>query len=154
MAAATAINQVVPSPQSNLAFFTYSADADNASTSAQLPYYLPSSSASSAVPEPGTIGYVPLITQTGGTAPTAPLAGAFAPDDKLFFVSTAGDNMIHYISIPTAISSSTPPTDTQQISPNLPACAPGIDFGCTLTTAPATNTVPATVIAVRPRSTT
>jgi len=154
MAAATAINQVVPSPQSNLAFFTYSADADNASTSAQLPYYLPSSSASSAVPEPGTIGYVPLITQTGAAAPTAPLAGAFAPDDKLFFVSTAGDNMIHYISIPTAISSSTPPTDTQQISPNLPACAPGIDFGCTLTTAPATNTVPATVIAVRPRSTT
>jgi len=54
---------------------------------------------------PGTgVGYVPLKTQTGGTAPIAPLAGAFTPDDALFFVSTAGDNMIHYISVPLAIS--------------------------------------------------
>jgi hypothetical protein len=62
--------------------------------------------------------------------------------------------MIHYITIPTVVGPSTAPTDTQQISPNLPACTPGADFGCTLTAAPATNTVPATVIAVKPRSTT
>jgi hypothetical protein len=151
-AAATAVNQVIPSPQSNLAFFTYTAETNNAN--AQLPYYVPSSSASSSGPEPGTIGYVPLITQSGGPAPTAPVAGAFTPDDRLFFVSTAGDNMIHYITIPTVVGPSTAPTDTQQISPNLPACTPGADFGCTLTAAPATNTVPATVIAVKPRSTT
>jgi hypothetical protein len=151
-AAATAVNQVIPSPQSNLAFFTYTAETNKAN--AQLPYYVPSSSASSSGPEPGTIGYVPLITQSGGPAPTAPVAGAFTPDDRLFFVSTAGDNMIHYITIPTVVGPSTAPTDTQQISPNLPACTPGADFGCTLTAAPATNTVPATVIAVKPRSTT
>ena len=52
------------------------------------------------------------------------MAGAFSPDNTLFFVSTSGDNMVHYIDTRTL-------TDTQQISPNLPACTPGSDPGCT-----------------------
>jgi hypothetical protein len=84
------------------------------------------------------------------------LAGAFSPDDKLFFVSTAGDNLIHYISVP-LVTSSPAKADTQQIAPNLPACTPvadgGVDPGCILA-APTTNPVPATVVAVKPRSTT
>jgi sugar lactone lactonase YvrE len=135
----TAINQLVTSPQSNLAFLTYT--NSGTTTGATLPYYVPGS---------GQINYVTL---TGSSAITAPLAGTFTPDDKLFFVSTAGDNKIHYINIPTSVSSSTPPTDSQQISPNLPACIPVTDAGCTLTT-PTTDPVPATVIAVKPRSTT
>jgi hypothetical protein len=135
----TAINQLITSPQSNLAFLTYT--NGGSTTGATLPYYVPGS---------GQINYVTL---TGSTAITAPVAGAFTPDDKTFFVSTTGDNKIHYISIPTAVSSSTPPTDTQQISPNLPACTPVTDLGCTLT-APTTDPVPATVIVVKPRSTT
>ncbi|MFY9854216.1 MAG: hypothetical protein WAK26_10115 [Terracidiphilus sp.] len=143
---ATAINQVVPSPESNLAFITYTADTTN--TNAELPYYVPGTG----------VGYVTLKTQTGGTAPIAPLAGAFTPDDALFFVSTAGDNMIHYISVPLATSS--PATaDTQQISPNLPSCISladgGTDLGCTYSGPnPGTAIVPATAIAVKPRSTT
>jgi hypothetical protein len=137
--AANSVNQVVASPQSNLAFLTYT--NNGATTGATLPYYVPGS---------GTVNYVTLA---GSTAITAPIAGAFTPDSTLFFVSTAGDNKIHYISIPTTISPSTPPTDTQQISPNLPACRPVLDVGCTLTT-PTTNPVPATVIVVKPRSTT
>ena len=74
------------------------------------------------------------------------MAGAFSPDNTIFFVSTAGDNMIHYIN-------TTSLTDTQQISPNLPACNPTTDQGCTLP-APVTGPVPATVIAVKPRATT
>jgi hypothetical protein len=85
------------------------------------------------------------------------VAGAFSPDDTLFFVSTAGDNLIHYISIPTNLSPATPLVDTQQIAPNLPACTPvasgGVDPGCQLA-APTNNPVPATVITVKPRSTT
>ena len=127
---ATAVNQVVPSPASNLAFITY----NGVNPGASLPYYVPGS---------GAVNYVPL---TGSSAITAPIAGAFSPDDKLFFVSTAGDNMIHYIDVQTL-------TDTQQISPNLPACAPGSDPGCTITT-PITGAVPATAIAVKPRATT
>jgi hypothetical protein len=92
------------------------------------------------------VSYLPLTTQSGGVSPSAPLAGIFTPDDKLFFVSTSGDNMIHEIDVPTL-------TDKLQISPNLPACTPGsIDLGCTYSGID--SVVPATAIAVKPRSTT
>ena len=140
---ASTINEIVASPVSNLAFVLYS----GSSAGAQLPYYVPGSAGAA-----GKVGYISL---TGGSAITAPLAGAFTSDDSIFFVSTAGDNKIHYLSIP-ADPSTTAPTDTQQISPNLPACTPvsagGQDAGCTST---GTGTVaPATAIAVAPRSTT
>ena len=91
---------------------------------------------------PGAVHYLPLT----GSSVTAPLAGVFSPDDTTFFVSTAGDNMIHYIDVKTL-------KDLQQIAPNLPSCTPGADQGCLLTS-PTTNPVPATVIAVKPRTTT
>jgi hypothetical protein len=135
---ATAVNQVVASPASNLAFITYTGSTQGA----LLPYYVPGAN--------GAAGAVNYVALSGGSAITAPLAGAFSPDDKIFFVSTAGDNLIHYISVPTL-------TDTQQVAPNLPACTPisagGNDAGCQLA-APTTNPVPATAIAVKPRSTT
>jgi hypothetical protein len=141
-ATAATINQVVPSPASNLAFITYSPPTSGAATGVSLPYYVPGS---------GALGSVPFSGSSAASI-TAPLAGAFTPDNQLFFVSTAGDNMIHYISVPTL-------TDTQQISPNLPACTPissgGTDLGCAYSgPSPATAIVPATAIAVRPRSTT
>jgi len=143
---AVAVNQVVPSPVSNLAFITYFPPVTGATTGASLPYYVPGAYTPGS---PYTANPVKYITLTGNSAITAPLAGAFAPDDSLFFVSTAGDNMIHYISVPTL-------TDTQQISPNLSACTPvsagGNDLGCTYTGSGAI--VPATTIAVKPRSTT
>ena len=108
----------------------------NSTATAQLPYYLPQSSG------PGTPGYVTFQYPSGVTATaTAPLAGAFSPDNSIFFVSTQGDNEIHFISIPTNVSTSAPPTDTQQVSPNLPACTPvsagGNDAGCLYPTRPA-----------------
>lgn len=130
---ATAVNQVVSSPASSLAFITYT----GATAGATLPYYVTASSGA------GTLNY---LTLTGSSAITAPIAGAFSPDDTTFFVSTSGDNQIHYIDVETL-------TDTQQISPNLPACTPGTDTGCTLSTTQ-TDPVPASVIAVKPRSTT
>jgi hypothetical protein len=134
------VDQVAVSPASNLAFITYT----GTNTGASLPYYFPGSNGAA-----GTLGYVTL---TGNSNITSPLAGAFSPDDSIFFVSTAGDNMIHYITIPTNVSPSSPPTDTQQVSPNLPACDPATDLGCTY---PGAGTVvPATVITIKPRSTT
>ncbi|HUD54849.1 MAG TPA: hypothetical protein VMR02_06465 [Terracidiphilus sp.] len=142
---ATAVNQIVTSPAAvtqgssasptNLSFITYS----GATPGATLPYYTLTSGSGA----PGTLGY---ITLTGGSAITAPVAGAFSSDSTFFFVSTAGDNLIHYIDTSKL-------TDTQQINPNLPACTPGSDPDCTITT-PTTSTVPATAIAVKPRSTT
>jgi hypothetical protein len=141
---ATSINQIEASPVSNLAFITYTGSSANA----QLPYYIPAAGGG-----PGTVGYVTL---TGSAAITAPVAGAFTPDNSIFFVSTSGDNKIHYITIPANPSAGTPPTDSQQISPNLPACTPvsagGNDVGCAFS---GTGTVvPATAIVVVPRSTT
>jgi hypothetical protein len=132
---ATAVKQIIPSPVSNLAFITYT----GSTLGAQLPYYVPGS---------GAVNYVTL---TGSEKITAPLAGAFTPDDEYFFVSTAGDNKIHYISIPTD-ATKTAPTDTLQISPNLPACTSGTDIGCLYTGSG--SIVPTTAIAVKPRSTT
>jgi len=131
---ATSVTAVVASPASNLAFITY----DGATTGAQLPYYIPGTG--------GAAGTLNLLTLTGSSAITAPVAGAFSPDDTTFFVSTAGDNEIHYIDVKTL-------TDKQQISPNLPPCAPGSDPDCTITT-PTTTPVPATAFAIKPRATT
>ncbi len=158
----TAVNQVVtgaaPTTASAttaapIAFITYTPTAGSTAT-AQLPYYLPQSSG---VGTPGTVAFE-YPSGVSGTA-TAPLAGAFSPDNSLFFVSTQGDNEIHFISIPTNVSSSAPPTDTQQVSPNLPACTPvadgGNDAGCLYNGTPTSTTyVPATVITVKPRSVT
>jgi hypothetical protein len=92
----------------------------------------------------------------GGSAAasiTAPLTGIFSPDGTMFFVSTAGDNLVHFISVPASVTPSTPPADTQQVAPNLPACTPGSDPDCvfTNTTLPASGIVPATTILVKPR---
>jgi hypothetical protein len=116
----------------------------------------------------GPVGYVTLAGSSSSTPPTAPLAGTFSPDNSVFLVSTAGDNKIHFISIPTSASTTSPPTDTQQYSPNLPACTPtlfrsactpvsagGVDAGCLYPTAPGTSTfVPTTVITIKPRKVT
>ena len=137
---------------SGLAFVTYSAPSGAApTTNAQLPYYLPAAGGA-----PGSLNYVALSDCSSCGVITAPLVGAFSPDNTIFFVSTAGDNEIHYITIPTTVNAATPPTDKQQISPNLPACTPvsagGNDAGCTYS---GTGTVvPTTAIAVKPRSTT
>jgi hypothetical protein len=145
---ATAVNQVVTSPaavtsgtsaaRSSLSFITYNGSTPGAT----LPYYTQVAGPSSSF---GQLGYITF----GGSAAssiTAPLTGAFSPDNTLFFVSTAGDNLIHYIDTTTL-------TDKQQINLNLPACAPNSDPGCLITT-PVSGSVPATAIAVKPRSTT
>jgi hypothetical protein len=145
---ATAVNQVVTSPAavtsgtsaagSSLSFITY----DGSTPGAKLPYYTQVAGPSASF---GTLGYITF----GGSAAssiTAPVAGAFSTDNTLFFVSTAGDNLIHYIDTTTL-------TDKQQINLNLPACAPRSDPGCLITT-PVSGSVPATAIAVKPRSTT
>jgi hypothetical protein len=153
-ATAATLNQVVPSPASNLAFITYTPPTTGAATGVKLPFYVPATGST-----PYTVGSVPFKGSLAASI-TAPLTGAFTPDNALFFVSTSGDNMIHYISVP-LVTTNPASADTQQISPNLPACTPppplgsGTDIGCTYTgPSPATAIVPATAIGVKPRSTT
>ncbi len=144
---ATSVNQVVTSPAAvnqgtsgsaySLSFVTYNGTTPGAT----LPYYKQTTGTTTA---PGTVGY---LTLNGAANITAPVAGAFSPDNTLFFVSTSGDNMIHYINTTTL-------QDTQQISPNLPACNPTTDLGCTVPAGSTGGVVPATTIWVKPRSTT
>jgi trimeric autotransporter adhesin len=134
---ADAINQVVVSPASNLAFITYT--PASASTN-QLWYYQPTTTGGL-----GKVGSVTLAEPSGTTtAATAPLAGAFSLDDTMFFVSTAGDDLVHYINVGSLL-------DTQQINPGL-TCTEGNP----VTTNPCTpgQPVPASFIAVKPRPTT
>jgi len=135
---ASVINQVVPSPASNLAFITYQPLPGATVKAGQvgLPYYAPDSNGTL-----GTIGTVPLAG-----APTAPLTGAFSLDDTLFFVSTDGDDMIHYIDVKTL-------TDSKQINPGL-TCTVGNPSLTTATPCQPGTPVPATFIAVKPRTTT
>jgi hypothetical protein len=133
---ATALNAIVTSPAQNLAFLTY----NGTTAGGTLPYYVPGAK--------GTTGTLNYVTLTGGNAVLAPIAGAFSLDNQYFFVSTAGDGQIHFVKTSTL-------QDTQQINPGLPACAANSDPGCVYnnTTPPASGTVPATVILVKPRNT-
>jgi sugar lactone lactonase YvrE len=133
---ATALNAIVTSPAQNLAFLTY----DGTTPGGTLPYYVPGAK--------GTLGALNYITLTGGNAVLAPVAGAFSLDNQYFFVSTSGDEQVHFVKTSTL-------TDTQQINPGLPACAAGSDPGCVFnnSTPPASGTVPATIILVKPRNT-
>jgi len=114
---ASVIDQVVTSPGSDLTFITFQPAGAGANL---LPYYTP-----------GNGGSVGTVTLTG--TPTAPVAGAFSLDNTLFFVSTAGDNLVHYIDVKSL-------TDTKQINPGL------VDKN--------NNPVPAEFVAVKPRATT
>ena len=96
---ATAINQVVSSGNSNVAFVTY--NTPNGVSSNLLPIYVPST---------GTLGNVTL---SGGA--TDPIAGVFSTDNNTFYVGTAGDNVVHTIGI-----TGTSATDTGVITPALP----------------------------------
>lgn len=114
------IDQVIADPDSSIAFATYSAT----SASGLLPYYQPSATPST----PGTTGNI----QLSGTA-QAPVAGIFSPDETIFFVSTTGDNLVHYVD-PVGLK------DMQTINPGL--------------TDATGKPVPVQMMAIKPRPTT
>jgi hypothetical protein len=97
----TNIDQVVASPDSTLAFVTYT--GGGAAGAAKLPVYQ--------IPVSGTAGVLMGIPLSGTS--TAPIAGVFSPDTKTFYVSTTGDNLVHLISTSTL-------TDTGTLAPGLP----------------------------------
>ncbi len=131
------ITGVVPSEDSSLAFVTY--NASNAG--GVLPVYKVPSAPGSA----GSVQQVQLST-IAGTAPQAPIAGAFSPDNALFFVSTSGDNLLHFVDTSSL-------ADTKQtINPQLPLCTQTPSGGAAVCST--TSFVPAQFIAVQPRPTT
>lgn len=122
-------SQVGSTPGSSIAFVTYNND-DQSAGSGILPYYIPSTT-------PGQPGILSKI-QLSGTA-KSPIAGIFSPNEQFFFVSTSGDNLVHYIQIGSD-PATTAPTDIKTINP-------GLVNG-------AGQPVPVQMMAVRARSTT
>lgn len=115
---ASEIDQVVASPTSSVAFVMYNNNNPGSGTGV-LPAYSLSA---------GTVTPV----QLSGSA-KSPIAGIFSPNATIFFVSTSGDNLVHFIDPSTL-------TDTQTINPGL------VDASG--------NPVPVQMMAVKPRSTT
>jgi len=103
---ATSITGIVPSSNSAVAFVTYTG------TSGLLPYYV--------VPAQGGFGSLQYVTLSSGTAP---LGGVFSIDNSTFYVGTAGDNLIHEITV-TYPSGGTPTAvDSGTLAPQLPAAS-------------------------------
>jgi hypothetical protein len=92
---ATAIDGVIPTSDSSVAFITFTGSGG------VLPAYAPTTSG------PGTTTYIKL----SGTA-TAPLAGLLSADNTMFFAATSGDNLVHLINRSTL-------TDASTIAPKL-----------------------------------
>ncbi|WP_446741825.1 hypothetical protein [Silvibacterium acidisoli] len=116
----TEINSVVASPDSTVAFITYTAAAGTG----LLPAYQPSATN-------GALGTLTNVQLSG--AAQSPLAGVFSPDESIFFVSTSGDNLVHFVTPSTL-------TDSKTINPGL--------------TDSTGNAVPVQMMAVFPRPTT
>lgn len=103
----TNIDQVVASPNSSVAFVTYT--GSSTSGSAMLPaYVIPNSGVTLSAGTQGAITNIPL-----SGAAVSPIAGVFSPDTKTFYVSTTGDNLVHLINTSAL-------TDTSTLAPGLP----------------------------------
>jgi hypothetical protein len=126
------ITEVVSSPDSTMSFITY----DATSAGGILPAYKPSTTY-------GTVGTLTNVQLTSGAQ--APISGAFSPDDSTFFVGTSGDNLLHFIDVPSL-------TDTQTVNPKLPACVMTPSSGIPVCNP--SSYVPVQFIAVQPRATT
>ncbi len=141
------IDQVLISPNSQLAFVTFLPTNPTGSNSTLPAYQIPCTAQQTCPAGQATAGKVVNVLLTGQAG--APIGGVFSPDTNTFYVSTNGDDLVHFINT-TNINAL---TDTQQINPGL-TCG-------TTTTAPANpflactlgNPVPALFLASRPRPT-
>jgi len=142
------INQVLVSPNSQLAFVTFEPTTPSGGNNTVPAYKVPCTTVQAqqgncpaGQPTAGAVVPVALTGQAG-----APVAGAFSPDTSTFYTSTSRDDLVHMVDTKTL-------TDTKTFNPGL-TCA-------TTTTAPANpylactagSPVPALFLAARPRPT-
>jgi hypothetical protein len=142
------INQVLVSPNSQLAFVTFDptnpSGGNNTLPAYKVPCTAPQSAAGNCPAGQTTTGSVVNVALTGQAG--VPVGGTFSPDTTAFYASTNKDDLVHLINTSTL-------TDTQTFNPGL-TCS-------TTTTAPARpflactagNPVPALFLAARPRPT-
>lgn len=136
------IDQVLVSPNSQLAYVTFLPTNVAAGGSTLPAYQIPCTATQTCPSGQATAGKIVNIPLKGSNL--NPIAGTFSPDTTQFYVATSGDDAVHYINNSTL-------TDTSQINPGL-TCG-------TTTTAPANpffactqgQAVPAFFLAAKPR---
>ena len=118
---AQTIAGVTASTNSSASFVTYTGTSTN--PTGILPFYAPVTSGS------GTLSFIPLETTAAGT-PTAPVSGVFSSDNLTFYTGTAGDNLVHLVTV-TYPTSGTPTaaenTTLGPLTPNLPCGTGGLN---------------------------
>jgi hypothetical protein len=118
------------------AFLTY--NGVTASTNgAVLPYY----QIYDAQAAPTGLSSITL-TNPGGATPIAPTAAAVSPDNTMLYVTTSGDGMVHFVTIPASLNGAAPsgkPYENVTLNPPQPTQLPG----------PNNTFVPADAMAVR-----
>jgi hypothetical protein len=143
------IDQVLVSPNSQLAFVTFAPKNSTTGSSTLPAYQIPcappnQTSCPAGQATTGKVVNVPLTGQAG-----VPIGGTFSPDGNTFYISTSGDDLVHFIST----SNINALADTQNINPGLT---------CGVTTTATANPfldctqgkpVPALFLASRPRPT-
>lgn len=104
----TTITGVQPASNGEIAFVTFTGTGNGV-----VPYYLTNATAAT-----GTLQNFTLSTASG--TPTAPVAGTWASDDDTFYLGTAGDNVVHLITVSYPTSGTPTLTDSSQLAPALP----------------------------------
>lgn len=97
------VTGVYPASDSSIAFVTNTPATGATAATATLAAYSPAANGA------GTTATIKLA----GSA-TAAVAGAISTDNRTFFAGTAGDNLLHLITVSSL-------TDTSQVNPNLPS---------------------------------
>jgi hypothetical protein len=118
------------------AFLTYTG-ANSGANGAVVPYY----QVFDAQAAPAALGSVTL-TDPGAATPTVPTAGVVSPDNTTLYVTTAGDNAVHFITIPQSVNGAAPtgkPYEDLSLNPPQSTQLPGANGG----------TVPADAMAIR-----
>jgi len=146
----TSINQVLVSPNSQLGFVTFFPTSATPGAGTGLPaYQIPCTTAQQQSSTGCPAGQVPPGGQSLKNIPLAgsadiPIAGVFSPDTNTFYVSTTGDDMVHFINTTTL-------TDTQQINPDLTCGATVTGASEPFLECTQSAPVPALFLASRPR---
>ena len=130
----TAITGVIPSTNSAVAFVTYTGTG---ATGTQLPMYVPST---------GTLSYVSL------PGATAAVSGVFSTDNLTFYTGTAGDNIVHEVSVTYPATGNPTAAQSGTITPSLP-CGVGNIAAPNLTCAAGSIVTP-NLIVQRPKKST
>ena len=73
-----------------------------------------------------------ILTDPGAPTPLSPTAAAVSPDNTTLYVTTSGDNMVHFVTIPPSLNGAAPagsPYENLSLNPPQNTQLPGLNGG-------------------------